>query len=173
MAGKTPASAVDAYLRPLRRAISCVTNRVLLAEKPRLDTLQATTLAGQVARLKGAERLSLEVQQNFAVVAAADPLGPYKVTTKRYSYTLSKDDHEVVAFHWHPGIEGVDRPYIHFGEGDPESLSRKLHVPSGRVALEDVLWFAISQLGAEPIRPDWQRVFDRGRVAFQRYRSWG
>jgi hypothetical protein len=46
------------------------------------------------------------------------------------------------------------------------------HLPTRRIALEDVLRLLIEQFGVRPIRSDWGRALHDARASFQRARHW-
>jgi hypothetical protein len=79
-----------------------------------------------------------------------------------YFYSLQNEaGQEIVAFHWQPSAEHPD-PHMHLGVG--AQLGRKdiarAHIPTGRISLEEVLRFAITELGANPLREDWEGVLN-------------
>ena len=45
------------------------------------------------------------------------------------------------------------------------------HVPTGRVALQDVLRLAITDLGTRPQRDDWRQILDETQSAYEMARS--
>ena len=46
------------------------------------------------------------------------------------------------------------------------------HLPSGRVALEDVLEMLLEELEVRPRRDDWRETLERTRAEFERVRTW-
>ena len=81
-----------------------------------------------------------------------------------YWYTIETEaEQEIIAYHWHPNAPGeVTFPHVHLGYAvkvEDEAMA-KAHLPTGRVALEDVLRLAIRELGVRPLRTDWQEVLD-------------
>ncbi len=101
--------------------------------------------------------------------------GERKVVTDAYAYTLSQSPEladELLAWHWQP--EGGQEPHMHIGHGHAhfDALSR-LHVPSGRIAFEQVLLFAIEELGVLPVREDAKEVLSEVLERFRQYRTWG
>jgi hypothetical protein len=81
-------------------------------------------------------------------------------------YVLRVEEAKHFAFHWHPdGKSDVTWPHLHVYE------ERKLHVPTGRVAIEQIVRLAID-LGAPPIRDDWEDVLARSLSRFQDWRTW-
>jgi hypothetical protein len=100
------------------------------------------------------EPLYLRATQEFHFADHPDFAGERKVVTDAYAYTLSESAElaeELLAWHWQP--ESGRDPHMHIGRAHPRlgELGR-LHVPSGRVALEQVLLFAICEQSAEPAR---------------------
>lgn len=83
-----------------------------------------------------------------------------------YFYVLAQDNSELLSFHWHPrGPSSVRTPHLHVGAEVRvgERWLPKVHIPTGVVALQDVLVLAIEELGVQPIRDDWRVVIDRTR----------
>jgi hypothetical protein len=64
------------------------------------------------------------------------------------------NDQEILAFHWHPDSRSsITHPHLHISAGARVGYAplQKAHVPSGHVALQEVLRFAITDLGVEPL----------------------
>ena len=108
----------------------------------------------------------------FRPVQAGAP-GAWTVVTAAYNYafTLSEEGkHELLAFHWHSEDVGAfTAPHLHIGEGGLGAdavFSPRWHVPTARVGVDDVVRFAITQLGARPLRSDWGSVLARFRSEF-------
>lgn len=139
---------------------------------------------GLPQRLRGTN-LTLSIKQSYFVIREDDPeRGPWRVTIRRYSYSIgyTEDDpaehkpQELIAYHWHPDDGAkVWRTHLHLGpaSGTQKSGLYRTHVPTGRVAVEDVVRYAIDELGAAPLREDWQDILDESQRAYERYRSWG
>ena len=51
-------------------------------------------------------------------------------------------------------------------------ISNKAHVPTGRVLVEDVVVFLISELGVTPLNAEWEKVIREKRHGFMSYKSW-
>lgn len=97
----------------------------------------------------------------------------YKVSTKRYQHHLfDADGREILLFHWHP-TTGQASPHLHVSNPTPESpYTRRAHVPTGRVTVEAIVRFLLSELDAEPGREDWLAVLDECDATFDRFKSW-
>jgi hypothetical protein len=92
----------------------------------------------------------------------------WTVTTTAYYYAfaLSEDGRqELLAHHWHPDDEGAFvAPHLHVGAaglGTDAVFSSKWHVPTGQMAVDEVLRFAITHLGARPLKRNWATILDR------------
>jgi len=179
LAGRTPAEAVQNFLGPLQQAISCVTRTVLVSSgyHPRQDEEpHLLTLGESPARLNSNPRLFLSVTMHYHVVEAPGERGPWKVSIAAYLYSLDDEQgQEILAFHWHPrGRSSVTSPHLHIGPGAGVQYQQLqgAHIPTGRVALEDVLRLAIRELGVRPLRRDWADILDRTQRAFEQWRTW-
>lgn len=154
-------------------------NQLTLTPRGHLATEepQAATLArGDMTRLRGDSKLGLLVGFQYRVVQTDDPQrGPWKVSTLRYEhYLVTKDEKELIAFHWHPGGRGPDWPHVHIGTvalAKRGLLKKEAHIPTGRVAVEQVLRLAIDEFGVEA-GEDWPRVFAETQGRFEAYRTW-
>ncbi len=56
-------------------------------------------------------------------------------------------------------------PHLHVGAEIRvgERWLPKIHIPTGPIALQDLLILAIEELGVEPIRDDWRLILDQTR----------
>jgi hypothetical protein len=123
------------------------------------------------AKLNESE-FSIYLLQSFTVVPMPD--GKHKkVKTQKYSYIIerSDDQKEVIAFHWDadPTRTKVHYPHAH---AEMIHIGKKCHVPTGRVPIEDVVWFAVKELGVQPLNKKWERVLADARNAFMLYKTW-
>lgn len=86
-----------------------------------------------------------------------------------YAYRLCEPGgREILVYHWHPeGLSSVTRPHIHLSSRirpiplDPVGLMLPLanhHIPTGQIALADVVRYLIAEAGVEPRRPDWAEI---------------
>jgi len=107
-----------------------------------------------------------------------DERGSWRVSTTGYSCSLQDlQGKEFLSYHWHPeGRSAVAYPHLHVGaaSGIPAKglITPGAHLPTGRVALEDLLRLAIEQLGVTPQRPDWSAVLDECQEAFEASQTW-
>ena len=109
--------------------------------------------------------------------------GEYKARTLEYIYevrvepdAISESDRiDLMGWHWHP-LTTPDRldPHMHVRAPYP-ALGKtlgKLHIPTGRVAFEEVVVFLITELGVLPARADWEKVVEETLARFRTYRTW-
>jgi hypothetical protein len=124
-------------------------------------------------------------------VVAKDGGAGKRVTTREYIYQIASgaDGKALYEFHWHP--EKIDRdtlepvkrkigekapfpyPHTHVRARDErfEDLNKR-HIPSGRVAFEDVARFLISDCSVKPKRADWPKILTETRKEFDKTRNW-
>jgi hypothetical protein len=187
--GRTPQEAVRHYTQALQDALSCVVQGrlVRLAANPFEPdpAIHPIALNGdEPAPLRGPARLYLVVNQNYSIVRTEDETSPrWKVSTRGYFYGLQTEQGaEAVSFHWSPRPgEMIARPHAHVGRrllSTPITLGLasfdlpRVHIPTGRVALEEVIRMAIQEFAVEPRREDWEQVLERTQSASQRWGSW-
>ena len=137
-------------------------------------------------RRKDGSKLYLELVQHIELAKAATEKGDrYRVSTLRYIYGIWENpDKCLLAWHYHPDLD-VSFPHIHVYDrkteeekkaGQKPGILHALHIPSGRVSLEDVIQFAIIELGVIPDRKrekDWQQVLKETSARFEANKSWG
>jgi hypothetical protein len=122
-------------------------------------------------RLRGSTSLSIVATDVCRVDRLADgSLAGWQVVKIGHVYAfMTRSGDEVLAYHWHPYGEGaVEFPHIHIGPAMSrhDSVVRpgeahKIHVPTGEVSLADVIRLAITELGVEPRREDWEAILIR------------
>jgi hypothetical protein len=172
LAGKNPSEAVANFIGPIQRAIACVTKTVVVRSHDSTEPGGVRAILApksDFAQLRGDRRLHLSVAMEYEIIKVKDPpkLGPWKVKTRQYRYHVVTDDlAEVILFHWLPdGNCSTTKPHIHLGGSQLTSdavITRKTHIPSGRVSLESVIQVLISEFNVVPLRADWQDVLDKG-----------
>lgn len=125
-------------------------------------------------RLAGGHELCHSTVFIYRVVRSEG--GRWKVETAAYHHALETPDaKEIVAYHWHPSQASIfAHSHMHLGAGIGANLGtlEKTHIPTGRIALEDVIKFAILELGVEPRRDDWREVLSETRAASEERRTW-
>lgn len=114
--------------------------------------------------------------------------GPFKVRSMRYRYDiLDRDKNEIIVFHWDPNPQNiVTEPHVHLAIARPVTLAQrensavatrelhlnKLHIPTKRIFVEDVVRFLIREFAVVPLRDDWSEVIRENLRAIERGRTW-
>ena len=158
MTGRTPAEAVDTFTWPLRQAIACVSRAVADVAGgyfPSVESHSFMLNRGEPVRLRGESRVHLDLTVLYQIVERTGQQYRWQVVTTGYYYTLmDANQREIVGFHWHPvGRSPIVEPHLHLGPGAQIGYERlhRAHVPTGPVSIQDVLRFAIVDLGVEPL----------------------
>lgn len=137
----------------------------------------------------GRARFGLSVLHAYRIIRETER-GWRKVHTAAHQYALDDvDGREIFAYDWHPHIEDVPYPHLHVSHGavrrditagvrlpvSQNVLQAKLgraHLPTRRIALEDVLRLLIEQFGVQPARADWDDALREARESFKADRTW-
>ncbi len=201
---RTEKAARNCYERDLRLAISCVADVSILTKwsaglkrwllvaslRRNKDMLASGSMSEDTEfiqlRCKGNTKLYFELDQHIEVLKISTQRGDrYRVSTLRYIYCIWSDpDTPLIAWHYHPDL---DVPFPHFhvydrlDEADKKiglkvSTLHGLHIPSGRVSLEEVIRFAIVELGVVPHKSrehDWSEVLRQTSARFEAQKTWG
>lgn len=139
--------------------------------------LHAVALEQPIALHCGERMLRLSVRLNYLIVARPTERRAqrYKISTQRYQHGISDEatSAEIIAWHWHPGDATPPAPHIHVTGREGSPITRRGHVPSGRVSVEAVVRYALSELQCKANRADWVDVLDRCEQDFRTFASWG
>jgi hypothetical protein len=110
---------------------------------------------------------------HYKVVEAEGNLGPWKVSTAAYFYSVQDyRQNELLAYHWHPrSTPEHPEPHLHI-YGQVPSVLLKLHMPTRRITLEEFLRFLITELKVKPLRSDWERILREAQAAHEKFRTW-
>jgi len=183
MPGSSPYQAFEAFVAPLERAMSCIARtKTTCSEggKTVVDTDHGLFLTGgprDYIRLKGGTFIELRARMRYKIILDdREGMGPYRVTTRAYDYSLhGLDSSQVLDYHWHPGGNSHEiEPHLHLGDAqlaDNALLDSKQHLPTGRITLEDVVRAAI-RLGAAPLVNDWDKRLMESEGPHKLYRTW-
>lgn len=93
--------------------------------------------------------------------------------TVAYFYRLSTpglDGQPLVAYHWHPAVEGISYPHIHVSGGPPEI--RRLHIAVPHCTLRHVLAFAMRDFAVMPVHDGWEPVLAAAGDAMRQSMEW-
>lgn len=160
------------------------------APSPSSHLPHTISFANSPIRLQGPARLAFSVNHHYRIVRSGSS-GPWRVQTAAYFYEFEDPDgREVLAFHWHPEtVPEVPQPHLHINRGvvpagmitggtllagrnplRPDIAAA--HIPTSRIALEQVVEMAILQFGVPPLRNDWQHLLQTSLNKFERTQSW-
>lgn len=116
------------------------------------------------------DRFTLDIGLQYDIIKVEESGDrQYKVRTRAYDYAIRDGDHRTqFSYHWHPlGESGYREPHFHNPPAWPG-----IHFPCARVSLESVIRFCVTELGAYPLRDDWETVLTLNEGLFQLYRTW-
>jgi hypothetical protein len=183
LAAESPKEAVEEFARPLRRAVSAIIDTYLSGgyrtDQPNVLTF-LNTPSGATVRLRSdhvqaAGRGFIEFTFGHNYILTETNTG-WVAHTTGYEYALQLENgREIVAYHYDPrGASRVKTPHLHVrGLTAPLPLSRA-HFPTGRVAIEEVIRFALMALGVRPRLPEgrWQALLIETERVFTGNRTW-
>ena len=158
--------AVDALVATLQRALSCVTAAVVMQAVTQPGRPRAIRLSEDPVRLSGAHLLTLTVRYAFDAVSEPGSLrASWTTRVASYAYEVQHAGGQMIfAYHWHlAGVSPITFPHLHLGGTLAGIDLSKAHLPTGSVTLQDVLRFAILDLGVEPLRDDWPQILAHPR----------
>lgn len=150
---RTDPEAKRRFFKFLQQSLSAVHRRAIwrAVAVPRQEGQWSAVTAPPVIPLStsNGSRLYLRATIRFEYVDNPDPdrAGERKVATREYVYTVGADEDlrtELYSWQWQPGA--WNEPHVHVGRRHPDYDANlgKLHIPTGRVALEQVLKFLIT-----------------------------
>jgi hypothetical protein len=178
MPGRTPGEARKAFLEPLQRALSCITDAKLFVSRGKQPgEVEALALSEDPLRLTSARIGPVQFVLGHQFRVVQDGRKSWHVSTAAYRYHLLDDSgRELIAWHWHPESLGDTRlrghPHVHVQAGP---IERRIHVPTGRVSVESVLRLLLIDL-AVAARPahvaDFAKVLDDCETPFIQHRRW-
>jgi hypothetical protein len=130
--------------------------------------MHSAITAPETIRLRAVDcSVYLRATQRFEFADSERYEGERKVVTAQYVYTLAEDEdlaQELFSWQWHPG--DWSHPHLHV------RTDHKLHIPTGRVAFEQVLLVAITDYGVEPAKTDAPEILAETLRRFRLFRSW-
>jgi hypothetical protein len=169
--GDSPYQAVEAFLEPLQRALSCLGSCKIITSpggKQQISKVHAWNInswAGLTLPRIGVFRAVMHYE---IVLSDAQHEGTWRVTTRAYAYGLTTaDGQELWSLHWHPvGQSPVTFPHAHL-----PALNAQGHFPTERMTLEQSVRWCIES-GATPARTDWEPVLAETEGIHKLYRTW-
>jgi hypothetical protein len=169
--GRTPPEAREAFLAPLRRSLSCITDAQLFVAPKLPGQVEALALSADPLLVRSAPLGDIQFVLGHQYRIIEDDLYGWRVSTAAYRYDLlDGSGKELIAWHWHPdGSSSMVKPHLHMSGGP---VPKKAHVPTGRVTIESVLRLLLTDLEVSPRRTDFHDVLDVSEGPHLQYRSW-
>lgn len=174
MPGLTPQKAFEDFRKPIDEAVRCLHPSIRLRERwyaanksVYLGSPQAT---GIPFKANNAPGYKLELQFQLNVVSCDEG---FRMSTNRYIHEIKgpRSDVRVAAWHWHPDVKNSSVAYPHFHLPDKTPFSTK-HFPSGRITVEEIIRFVITEMEAEPTNNRWAESLDESEALHKLHRSW-
>lgn len=162
----TPEEAAFHFAEAFQSTAACVCNAVFNypAAQP-VDTTRSLVLA-RGADVPIGRGLYLYAAHHYTVVEQEER---FAVRTGGYIYSVNSDERggELYGWHWHPESSSwCAWPHLHA----PTTLGD--HLPTGRVAFEQVVRWLIHEAGLLPLRPDAAEILDQNEADWRDRRSW-
>ena len=175
--------AIDRYSEGLRRSLAVVAgNNARFLDYSAVgqtgNEISLYTDPNPVRLIKALDGSSVYLFANhrFEAVPASDGVSGWTTRTLGYGYLISMTDDLLDAsyvYHWHP--ETRDGAHVHIASHDEASTIQEgvhgHHLPSGRIAFEDVVRLLIDEFGVGA-SPNAHAVLRECEDAFRSTRSW-
>ncbi len=173
MAIRSQEEARDDILVPLQLAVSCISKAVVIEGRGEPFALPSLTFSERFVPLQGEHRLDLSLLHLHQFEERLNEPGYWGVKSVGYAYQLrERSGAELIRFEWHPFGHQIPFPHLHIhGQAGSIRIDAKKHVPTGRVSVESVVRFAITELGVRALRRDWRQVLERGEQEFNARRA--
>lgn len=175
---RTDAAAKKRFRKVLQASLSAVdatAQWVVTSERGGVSPA-AVTIPSALRLRRGDGEVYLRSTLSFSYEDDSRYAGERKVTTRDYAHTVSEtmDGGELFSWQWHPSTANrIDFPHLHVYRGVRESEGLgKLHIPTGRVAFEQVLLFLIDEMDVDLARADGRSKLDESFRKFKTYRQW-
>ena len=176
MAGRTPAEAFRGFRELVQEAIACFAHtRVTGTSQAPNESGILTVNGGKPLRLQSTgPRVDITCSISYEILQVSDADGGlWRVSALSYIHTVRLDEELAVEFHWHPDDgSNVWYPHIHPRLAGGGRDWGGMHIPSGRVLIEDVLIFA-HERGAVPLNENWEAVVSRIKQRIAEEATWG
>jgi hypothetical protein len=176
---KNEREALRRYKQVLQRSLGCVTPAIWITgateRDPDVHYLTTSEDPIRVPTDAGGGYVYLSASQNFRYDRHGRFPGEWKVTTLGYVYRVAlgpSQDDSIVAWHWHPSTKAECHVHSFSSHGLLPGGLGELHLPTGRVSIEQILRFLILDLGVRA-RVGWEQAIGESEARFNEYKSWG
>lgn len=123
---------------------------------------------------KGKEVWPLEISQRIQIVDEDN----FRISTLRYYYVFwtPRADERVIDWHYHRRKTNTVEAHLHIRDDVRHRAGGHalvdLHIPTGRVPLEDIVRFLIQEQNLSPRKTNWKDILDATEARFQKKRTW-
>lgn len=183
---RTEHEARHRYIDFLGLPLKCITKAIWVATPPLAPPQGEWSL--HISGKKGGDPIRLRRDDDSLIYLTAlqrfrprqDETGAWRMRTLEYNYTVwealpDRSLKPVLQWHFHPSTGTTsDTPHLHVRTSEflCGLTTRRLHIPTERVAFEVVVRFLIEEMAVKPTRKDWSDVIDEALEAFVKHRSW-
>ena len=161
MAGRTPADAFRPFRQSIQDAIACFAHTRVTGNTQEPGEIGVLTVNHGKPLLLNATDCQIEVTCSIRYTirqTSSNQSGSWRVSTVGYVHSVHLDGELAVEFYWHPDDgSNVWYPHIHPRLAGSGRDRGGIHIPSGRVLVEDVLTFA-HERGAVPLKDEWENI---------------
>lgn len=163
---RTPAAAQQELSTAWQQAVSCFGTGKVVSTKQPGGSLLLTVNRGAGLRLRGRDDVHMDCSMKYHITGAVRN-GGYAAEPFEYIYTLTSKGSAIAGFHWHPSSSSrVSHPHVHLYVSPSHA---RLHIPTGPLRIEDVLLYAVGELGASPVNGNWDRIARKAMAAAVRW----
>ena len=168
----TPARSARALVQRLSERLSRSLNASISDD--RLVVSNADRKGGYISTdatatpIKLTRSLSLAIQ-HWTVIRTRE--GKLVTSTQGYLYQVIVGSDAVIEFHYHPA-QRADHCHVHVAGALPGFDLNKIHIPTGRIAIEDVILLVVNDFDVKPKR-GWQKALAAERNWFETNQTWG
>jgi hypothetical protein len=158
-------AAVVAATTPVRVVCQNTLNWGLRSAQQKFSIRHTEAVTQRVHEARRVLDLSIDYYAQFK--RFGDQLASERCTERQlrailgYLYAIGFEGRELVSYHWHPsGHSPITWPHMHISANVQvgDRWLGKVHLPTGPVGLERVVALAITELGAKPLRDNWELV---------------
>jgi len=170
VAGRTPKEAADNFIDFFKESLSCLSSQIVHAyqQSQHLYKIYYDPYA-EVSAIND-RNYYVSITQIFRAIPDPEDAKQYKARTQEYSYRLleTREEDEILAYHWHPNDPGVKYPHLHIHE------VRRIHFPTSRVCLEDFIGLLFRDYDVKPnlSHAECKRILTKNKKSFEKWATW-
>ena len=177
MASKSAGEADTNFAYFFRESLSVITNAFLLAHADHDKRILMYEPPVKLQR-KGGDPLYLAVTQTYRVVEPTPRQFKAKTTAYLYEVSVKRNSDElanVFEFHWHPDTtRSLKWPHLHVVGNTQDGNVERVHFPTARLAVEDLIRLLIRDFGVKTRIPydNAKKILAKNKLALMQSASW-